>query len=394
MIINNKGASIPFFYIPDAAVAIPDFNISTAIDSLGRQWIYWCSNLRWYPEVFLNIKNTDGTWVYVDSQRVIDSSGFPLFGNTHGAVAMGDVLYDSTPIFYNTFDSTYYRFLMYIVYQEETNSTAGALYVSFSNDGLNWTFMRHATIPGGVPYPAYGGACIVAVEAVGAVTDGTTIKIVGVDGDFVEYTEANKGRTLTHLCTASVNDPCTLTLIGEMSATGIFAPNKVSFGAGYCWFPNLGIAYDDVNNYFYIGRSYPYGIDLSGGTTYPVPCHPNCAHGASTYPVRVQVYKMSIATYGDISDILTGTWTLVADLGHKSGYKYNAPPCTPLALQGAQEHINIDLETVSFLRTMCGYLHPNKIAYFASAAKSIDMTQGDCVSGDDGYVGLYKYNLP
>lgn len=385
---------VSFFDIPSAGAIKPDFNISSFIDDVGKQWVYWCSNLEWHAEVFLNIKNTDGTWEYPDSIKIISQSEFPMFGNDHGSVAMGDVLYSNTAIFKNPDDLHYYKYVMYLVYQPEVSNTAGAIYVSFSDNGVDWTFMQHATYPEAPCNPYYDNAPIIPVEAVGAIFDGTTIYIIEIEGHLEKISSQNISQTLTYFATANINNPTLFNIECMLPSTGMFIPNKASFGPGYCWYINLGIAYDNINNYLYIGRGYPYGVDLSGETAYPTSCQSHCISGIATYPVRVQVYRMPLDSLDHIDAIQNGTWELIVDLGNKTGYQYKSEwDCIPLELQAAQNSVNMDMETVSFLRTQQGYLHPKKIAYFATAKDNINMTQGEWLYGNDPYMGIYEYNL-
>lgn len=342
------------------------------------------------------------------------------------------VLYSSTAKYLDVTTGTNYKFLMYLGLQPGAcdGKVGGFIYLSFSNDGICWTPPRQATRAGGPWFPCNPYATdTVPVESGGAIDGGSTIYIVGIEGNFYELapplTELdadgftprrynNMNRTLTGLATASPSNPGVLTLLSqpELSAAGVFSPNNGPNNMSnptryrtYAYMMNLQIAWDALNGDFFIGRAYPYPYDRGSAEAvgwYDPPAENNtplssqlefiwrdgpqgsspvqgCIDTPGTLPNRLQIYKMHIGSLSNFQQLATGTWTLVADIGGSAGYGYDTWLSTTPLIAG-QTNVQRDFGAISFLRDRNGNLvrYGSTAYYFAADTYTLSKGQGPC----------------
>jgi hypothetical protein len=181
------------------------------------------------------------TWRYSYSPEVIR---YP----TPTSGGAGAVLYSSTAKYKDpttvtmTSPGTLYKYVMYQVVQPGAcdGAVAGFVYYSLSNNGTCWTTPRAATRPGG---PSFNCSTAVTnsvpVETVSAIDNGSTIYLVGLEGDISNQLAPpvtvldpdgnprrynNMNKTLTALGSASTSDPGLITILGALTTNGMFVP--------------------------------------------------------------------------------------------------------------------------------------------------------------------------
>jgi hypothetical protein len=365
-------------------------------------------------------------WQYSYSPAVIE---YP----SPSTVNVTSVLYSDTAKYYDTASGAYYKFVMYQNYQPGSCNgvVAGFLYLSFSNDGICWTAPRQAVRSGGPSFACFPGhSNTVPIEQVAAIDGGSTLYLVGVEGDINQiappltqldtdnwtprrYNLMN--HTQTALGSASPNDPATIVLFPtpEVSASGMFLPNVGPNNftndqryKGYAYFMNLHIAYDAASGDIYMGRGYPYPYDRGSGEAvgwYDPPATNNspldsqlatCADSPYTFPNRIQIYRMNIGSLSNIGQITSGTWTLVTDLGGSVGYGFDSPFSSSTALVPGQTNANRDYGAVSFLRDRSGNLvRTNGVAYYFPADTfATSKSVGPCLT--TGSERIFLHTLP
>lgn len=129
------------------------------------------------------------------------------------------------------------------------------------------------------------------------------------------------GSTLTYVYTALNADPITMVLpYGKtpISSSGIVSPNYTGFSQTTA-LTNCSFALSADFNYAYMTRSYPYPVDYIGGGAIPCGTLVGCNTGLTTFHNRAQIYSMYIG--GNASLVLSGTWTLIYDIGADFGYR-------------------------------------------------------------------------
>lgn len=317
-------------------------------------------------KVFYNIRTTDPTgvrrWKWSRSQELFD------LGTASAQVT--DVLYDPSGAFYNSADGGHYDYLMYIVNQPSCEpGVAGLLQVAFSNNGECWTNPVWVRYPSGTPTTNCGGQAIsaVQVESVGAVLGAERIYLLGIEGNLSFLADpANMSSTQTYHGYSFKADPSVVYLQGPVSGSGMFNP-VMSGGVAptyetYHYFMNLAIAYSAGDGYLYASRAYPYPFTRVPDSAI-TPCGSQgtswCKKSPATLPNRVQIYRMYIGSLANIGLVQTGTWQLVKDVGHQSGYwnsLQGSCPSTGTALQAPQLNSGRDFSSASFLRTSVGNL--------------------------------------
>lgn len=344
------------------------------------------------------------TWRYAYSPAVIRYQA-PASGGA------GAVLYSPTAKYKDVNDPNMikplYKYVMYQVVQPGAcdGAVAGFVFYSFSNNGVCWTPPRPMYRAGGPSFNCSQSITnSVPVEAVSAIDAGNTIYLVGIEGDISNQLAPpvtvldpdgnprrynNMNKTMTALGSASTNDPGTLTILGGLSANGMFVPQYGPANASnpqryksYTYFIDMDIAWDPTTGNFYIGRAYPYPYDR--GSLVPIgrndpPSANNsplrtqitgyslfgpqgespvesCIDSPGTLPNRVQIYRMNIGSLANIMQITTGTWTLVTDIGGSAGYRFDTSPNTATPLLPNMTNVNLDPGAVSFLKNRRGEL--------------------------------------
>jgi hypothetical protein len=367
--------------------------------------------------------NGQWTWRYAYSPEVIRYQT-----PTSGGAA--SVLYSVTPKYKDPSTGTLYKYVMYQVVQPGAcdGAVAGFVYYSLSNNGYCWTVPRAAVRPGG---PTFNCQSVltnsVPVEAMSAVDNGSTIYLLGLDGDITNQLAPpvtiidpngqprrynNMNTTKTALGSASVNDPGLITVLGSVTANGMFLPkygpanpaNPDRYKA-HAYFIDMDAAWDPTTGNFYVSRAYPYPYDrgslvpngvndppaannsplrsqLSGysltGPQGPSPVE-SCIDSPGTLPNRLQIYRMNIGSLANIMQLTTGTWTLVSDVGGSQGYQFDSVMgATPL-LTG-MTNISLDLGAAPFLRNKRGELvrYGTTSYYFAADIFKLKKSVGPC----------------
>jgi hypothetical protein len=366
--------------------------------------------------------NDQRVWFFVDpgsagpftfyNRRVRDTETSPWYWSYSYSPAVtvsgpSAVLYSPTPRYFDSASGSWYKFLMYQIQQPSACNgvVAGFLYISFSNDGICWTPSQRATHSGGPSFPCLPGATdTIPIEQMSAIDGGgDQIWLVGVEGNANELAPApdytglrwsHMSRTLTNVGWAYLWSPGWVTLLTpsfELSVGGMFLPTNGPANLccsdryfPYAYFLNMQIAYDQSTGEFFIGRGYPYSFDRGSREAFGYlddPYYNNapswdqivdrtipgprgdqsvegCADVPYLFPNRIQVYKMAIGSLSNISQITTGGWTLVADLGGGGGYPFRtmSPYTTSTPLVAGQTNYGRDFGAVSFLRDGQGNL--------------------------------------
>jgi hypothetical protein len=369
------------------------------------------------------------TWRYQYSPEVIRYQT-PTSGGA------GAVLFSATAKYRDPSTGTLYKYVMYQVVQPGAcdGAVAGFVFYSLSNNGVCWTTPRPAVRPGGPTFNCSSTITnSVPVEAVSAIDAGNTIYLVGIDGDISNQLAPpvtvldpdgsprrynNMNKTMTALGSASTSDPGLITVLGGITANGMFVPKYGPANPAnpdryksYTYFIDMDIAWDPTTGNFYIGRAYPYPYDR--GSLIPIgrndpPSANNsplrsqisgfslmgpqglspvesCIDSPGTLPNRIQIYRMNIGSLANIMQLTTGTWTLVADLGGSVGYGFdNVMGNTPL-LPG-MTNINLDLGAVSFLKNKRGEIvrYGTTSYYFAADIFKKQKSVGPCrITGNE-----------
>ena len=359
----------------------------------GLHWIFYNRRVR-------ANETSPWQWEYAYSPLVIT---LPAPASTLAST----VLYSDTPRYRDSLTNTYYKFLMYIIYQPRScdGVVGGILFYAFSDDGICWTTPRAATQSGGPTLSCSGITNAVPILQAAALDRGTnltnTIAVVTVEGDggaLIPPCESGTqcpradamSRTQTYLWHASRSNPGTMVLDGELTSRGVFTPRGGPVIPGDTWpdrydpyeyFVNLQIAYDPQSGNFYIGRGYPYPYaryaNLFGHNTPTFsqtvktelvgPYGPSpvveCPEFPFTLPNRIQIYRMNIGSLDFITNIINPSlsWTKVLDSGGPFGYAFNSWPGGPVQsaqtpLVPGQTNDGRDWAAVSFLRDRSGNL--------------------------------------
>ena len=360
------------------------------------------------------------TWRYAYSPEVI------RYDNPTSTIVSA-VLFNATEKYRDTTTNTLYKYVMYSIFQPKPcdGVVAGFIYLSFSNNGFCWTPPRQAVRPGGPAFSCAGITNSVPVEAMSAIDAGSTIYLVGVDGDIVNQLAPpvtvldpdgnprrynNMNRTKSALGTASPNDPAAISVLGEITANGMFVPtygpsnpSNPQRYKSYTYLIDMDIAWDPTTGNFYVGRAYPYAYDRGSLGTNDPPTTNNsplnaqlvwttlngpqgpspvegCADSPGPFPNRIQIYRMNIVSLANIMQLTTGTWTLLADVGGSEGYRFDTSPSTQTPLQQDMTNIGLDLGAVSFLRNRRGELvrYGQTSYYFAAELFKKKKSVGPC----------------
>lgn len=399
--INSDGAT--FRTKANLLVAMIQLN-----ENEQRVWFGVDSDLN-ISEVFSNRRsraNSTSPW-YWDR----DVSSATILNDAQASVQATDVFYSDTPAFRDVRTGTWYKYVMYLVYQLPcTPAVAGHIQVAFSNDGTTWTDRAYATYANG-PTPSvectlttdWGSSVVgvtgIKVEAMSAVRDPTSgrIHIVGVEGDTAFLANPSMmSQTQTYRGWAESSNPALIYRGNQISSAGLFNPRLPGTVGDqyetYHYFINLGMTYDASSGTLYLGRGYPYPFTRDQGS--PVtPCemqYASCKPSPETLPNRIQIYKMNIGSLASISVIDAGTWVLVGDFGHMSGYRnvFSSASCMNTPLQPNQTNNNKDYASVSFLRDRNGHaqLVGGQLQVLAGDSEELYKSQGNAcfVTGSEG----------
>ncbi|MFP4086395.1 MAG: hypothetical protein ACLFUL_06335 [Desulfobacteraceae bacterium] len=266
------------------------------------------------PHIYYNKQDSYGNWQYGSSQKVID------MGST-GTLAVMDVLYDSSAIFRNPHNGSYYRYCMYLVNQSgcwmTMGGTAGVLAVAYSNDGISWVG----------PYDVGNPNCnfnqATHVEMGGALLYGSTIYIMVLEGDLsILASQVLSGSTLSYMYSAPVSNPESISILGggsPITASGLYSPNAGGYAQTDCLM-NVSMSFDPASGVLYMARAYAYPVNYQGSN---VPCLPGsvCKTGLTTNGIRTQLYSMSLGVPPNLNNLWSSSWSLVDDWGAEDGYQ-------------------------------------------------------------------------
>lgn len=379
------------------------------------------------PYTFYNrrVRDTETApwrWLYSYSQAVVQYA-------PGVSTAPSSVLYSPTPRYWDSITQSAYEFLLYITYQPQACNgiVAGFLYFSFSHDGICWTVPRAAVHTGGPSFPCFPNKTnTIPIEQMSALDGGDRIWLVGVEGNINELAPppgstyrrwSNMARTQTYVGWAYLNGPGAIFLVqpsSELSRNGVYLPTNGPANPccwdrylPYAYFMNLQIAYDPATGEFFIGRGYPYSYDrgsreLAGTGTSDPPYQNNvpswaqivdrtipgpngnqsvegCADVPYLFPNRIQVYKMNIGSLSNISQIVSGWWTLVADVGGNVGYPFRqmSPYTTSTPIIGLQTNYGRDFGAVSFLRDGQGNFARDGGIRYMFGAETLRLSKGE-----------------
>ncbi|HEV7240924.1 MAG TPA: hypothetical protein VGQ36_16920 [Thermoanaerobaculia bacterium] len=333
------------------------------------------------------------------------------------------VLYSDTPRYRDPLTNTYYKFLMYLVFQPSScdGQVAGFMYYAFSDDGICWTTPRAGTRSGGPSFSCHPITNSVPILQMAALDRGTTLTntltLVGMEGNLAELVPGDQylraaamDRTQTILGHASRLNPGSVSVDGELSDRGIFQPRGGPVIPGdtwpdryepYAYFTNFQIAYDAPSGNFYIGRGYPYPYarywDYYGSTT-PTFSQTNktelvgphgpspvveCAGAPATFPNRIQIYRMNIGSLDNVTNITNPSlsWTKVLDSGGPFGFAFNTwpggpPPTAQTPLVAGMTNEGRDWASVSFLRDRTGNLIRSGSTGYFFAGDTFKLSKG------------------
>ena len=332
------------------------FSVAAFDDTLGREWIYFAAQ---NERILLNIRNTNGTWVYNPSRVVLQGPS----GSTAG---IGAVMSSDTAIYFNARNGQNYKYIMYMGYQLPGVNHAGGACAAFSNDGLAWTIPIALRTSAG-PIKDCTDGSDVHLESISAFhRTGTEIHVFALEGDIGLLSQyVGQGRTLTYFYKAQTSSPHVLALVGEVSASGLVSPT-IPGGLLTSYFINLDVTYDPESGRHYLTRVYPYPYRPTSSSTDPdrVPCSGVCPFDLGTYPMRGQIYYMD--TGGATWKTTVGTWTLLADGGGVTGWSARTCPtcaCTPYPLVDPRQVViggspgGLDLDSLSVKKNRLGRLH-------------------------------------
>lgn len=309
--------SIAYWDVPPAV----DFQVgdhqhffSVMKDASGHKKVWFATDSN-KPHIYYNEQYSNGFWRYdIYSPKVIDMGSI-------GTLAVMDVLYDSSPIFRNPHNGSYYNYCMYLVNQSgcwmTMGGTAGVLAVAYSNNGIDWAG----------PYDVGNPNCnfnqAVHVEMGGALLYGSTIYILALEGDLsVLASQVLSGSTLTYLYSAPTSNPEAVTLHGggsPVTASGLYSPNAGGYSQTNCLL-NVSMSLNTTSGVLYMARSYAYPVNYQGSD---VPCLPGgvCKTGLLTNAIRTQLYSMNLGTPPNLDNLWSSYWTLIDDWGAEDGYQ-------------------------------------------------------------------------
>lgn len=366
-----------------------------------------------YTRVFYNRRyRTSSTapwqWMYSKSVKILDLP-------SPGSAVVNAVLYSPTAKYRpGTGGSTLYKYAMFITYQPKAcdGQIMGFAMVSYSNDGLCWTTAIPLQHPGGPSAECAPelGTWLVQVESFDVIDGGDKIYLIGMEGSVPAAIDWNNmDRTFTSWGYAMPTTSATVTIPAnpELSVSGIVSPEGIPRTDDrfktYSYLINPAMAWDADNGDLYVTRGYPYPFDRRHDLAPTSPTVPSydqafetfiynylldapqhvegCPASPATFPNRVQIYKMHLGTLSNFSQVSTGTWTLVSDIGNNVGYAYstitnNIPIAPP------QTSVGRDYGAASFMRTGTGALQlvDGNAYMFAATQYLTPLSVGQCRS--------------
>ena len=338
---------------------------SVFLDSANRMHFYSSTDYRQSDSTIYYNSLYRGKWQYPRNIPVIS------FQTGICGTAMGSVLYDETEPFNG------YKYIMYFtdqpvapvadywaayggsascIVEEPSDVGAGLLYLSYSNNpDSGWTTPCQFSLD---------GSHALKIEEVSAIWLNGKIYLTVVEGDLsIPAAELNT-ETYAYMIEVDPSSPNSGTKMesGYFSKSGVnglnphitlTSPNTTDDNPMLL---NLDTAFDPDNGIFYITRSYAYPMDAITLYRGEVPCDSASIQGMVAYPMRSQLYRMTVGNPPDFKKLYNEAWTLIDDYGNIVGYKTstNGAPCVVTPLQSGQTNIGGNVSTMSILRTPDG----------------------------------------
>ena len=269
------------------------------------------------------------------------------------------------------------------------------------------------------------GSNLVPVEALGAIDSGSTIYLMGMEGDnglLNNIWEMSNNHVAWGTSYPWDAETVMITTDPSMSGSGLFSPhafpeNDMAWPEryrSYLYFFNMAIAWDNVNGDLYVTRGYPYPYDRcaaqggaqcnpfgNNGLQIKVPTYTqdwgstvwnpyfysnqsvsDCGGSLALYPNRYQIYKMHLGDLSNFSQVHTGTWSLLADRGNNLGYEsyFTSYPYQSTPLVAGQSSGTRDAGAASFMVDNAGQLvRTNGVGYvFAGSTLREHLSVGPC----------------
>lgn len=273
-------------------------------------------------------------------------------------VALGWVVASGTKEFYNPATQSYYKRMMYFVYQESfaPGLPAGRLCLTYSNAGgstNDWTapiaaiFSTTSSSNRGRPCNEQNGEVL--TEAIsGFRQSGTINALFGLHGDIsILQNAVGTNRTETYYTTTTTSAPDVVNVQAMVTSNGMVAPTTPN-GDNYYFFANMDVTYDGQKVYLFRVMPYPFDEDSSA-----TPCAPagtmECPGGIATFPLRGQIYSMQVGIAISQTTNSANQWTLVADIGSNRGWGVESGgTCSNYTLNDfRQDDYGIDLDSLT-----------------------------------------------
>jgi len=360
---------------------------TSSFDTWFGRWIYFSSQ---NSRILVNVEydsNGDGvpdSWRWPTSKVAVDF--------TTGTAALGTVLANANPTYFNPATGQNYRRVMYLIYQQDGEAAFGHLCLSYSNaasDANDWTAPIAAVgsttgSPRGRPCTPANGELL--AESIGAFQSRTgQIDLFGLNGDASKVissvtTNPNGGQTQTFYVTATPGAPDVITVRGMVTSNGMYTATTAGGDHDY-FFRNVDASYDPATGKVYLFRVTPYPFDVNNKS---LPCSGVCPMGLGILPLRGQIYSMNVGTNLAQTTSPSSTWTLLADIGNATGWQVlTNGVCSEYPLQDpmVQSNSGIDLDSLSVHKTVDGKLVKSggAITLFAGGWKNVSRKQS-CVN--------------
>ncbi|HSS75380.1 MAG TPA: hypothetical protein VLV54_01415 [Thermoanaerobaculia bacterium] len=362
------------------------FSTASFDTELGR-WIYFSAQ---NSRILVNVSydsHGDGvldSWRWPTSKVAVDF--------TTGTAALGTVLANDNPAYFNPATSQSYRRVMYLIYQGDGDPAFGHLCLSYSNalsDADDWTAPIAAVFstsgsPRGRPCtPANGEA--LAESIAGFQSSAGQIDLFGLYGNASVIigsvtTNPTGGQTQTYYVTATPGAPDVITVQGMVVSNGMYTATTPAGDHDY-FFRNIDASYDPATGTVYLLRVTPYPFDVNNSS---LPCSGICTQGLAIFPLRGQIYTMNVGTNLVQTTWPSSSWTLVADIGNATGWQLLTNGiCVEYPLQDSmiQRNVGVDLDSLSVHKKVDGTLYKTggAITLFGGGWKNVSRKQS-CVN--------------
>ena len=362
------------------------FSTSSFDTGFGR-WIYFSGQ---NSRILVNVhyaSNGDGV---LDSWRWPTSKVAVEF--TTGTAALGTVLASDDPVYFNPVTNRSYRRVMYLIYQGDNDPAFGHLCLSYSDsvsDANDWTAPIAAVFnTSGSPRgrPCTPGNSEILAESVGAFQSSAgqidLFALYGYASAVIGSvtTDPSGGQTQSFYVTATPSSPDVIAVRGMVVSNGMYTATTPAGDHDY-FFRNIDASYDPATGTVYLFRVTPYPFDVNNTS---LPCSGACPQGLGIFPLRGQIYTMSVGTNLALTTSPSSSWTLVADLGNATGWQILTNGiCAeyPLQAPSIQLNVGVDLDSLSVHKAANGTLFKSDgaITLFGGGWKNISRKQS-CIN--------------